>query len=162
MCKSSVYLLADDTKISKDICSLSDSSDLQYDIDSLLCLCTQWNMFLHSGKCVTVHFSHSANHSLSYPMNNTPIQSSIKYRDLGIILSNNLSLSNHYNHINRSAYHSLHLICHSFSSTLPVNLKKTSLPIIGSLSPNLYCSQIWRPRLPERHRFHRTYPALCN
>ena len=65
---------------------------------------------------------------------------------LGIILSSNLSWSNHYNHISRSAYHSLHLIRHSFSSTLPVYLKK-NLHLSLVHSRLTYCSQIWRLRL---------------
>ena len=66
--KTSFYIFADDTKISKVLHSSSGSSDLQYDIDSLLRWCTQWNMFLRSGKCVTVRFGYSANDS---PLPNT-------------------------------------------------------------------------------------------
>ena len=79
ICKSSVYLFADDTKISKVICKTSDFSNLQYDIDSLLCWCLQWNMSLHCGECVTVHFRQSANDNPFNSMNSTLIQSSTKH-----------------------------------------------------------------------------------
>ena len=75
-------------------------------------------------QCVTDHFDHSANDSPSHSMNNTSIQSSTKHRDLGIILSSNLSWSNHYNDISCSTYCYLHLIPCSFASILPVYLKK--------------------------------------
>ena len=143
--KSSVYLFADDTKISKVICNLSDSLDLQSDIDSLLHWCLRWNMSIHSGKCVAIRFGHSLKDSPSYSTNNTTIQPSTKHRDLGLILSSDLSWSSHYNHISRRAYFSLYLIRRSFSTTLPIHLKK-HLYLSLVRSHLTYCSQIWRPR----------------
>ena len=103
-------------------------------------------MSLHCGKCVIVRFNCSTHDSPSYSMNNTLIQSSTKYWDLGIILCRNLSWSNHYNHISCGAYRSLHLIRRSFSFTLPIHLKKHFyLSLVNSHLT--YCSQIRRPRL---------------
>ena len=96
ICKSSLYLFADDTEICKILNNPRDSTELQHDGDSLHSWYLEWKMSLHSGKCVVVHFGFSSHNATLYFVNGTPIQSTSKHRDFGIILSNNLYWSNHY------------------------------------------------------------------
>ena len=159
--KYPVYVCVDDNKICKIICSLSESSDLQNDIDCLLYWCTQWRMSLQCDKFVTVHCGHFAHNSPSYFMNNTFIQSSSKHRDLGITLFSKFSWSNPYNHISRSSYYSLPLIRRSFSSTLPLH-KKILLYLSLVHSHLTYCLQIWRQRFFQTHPIFKTYSTSCN
>ena len=69
-------------------------------------------------------------------------------RDLGIIVGEDLSWSDHYRKISAIAYSSLHLIRHTLTSSSPsiYSLKKT-LYITLVRSHLSYCCQLWRPRL---------------
>ena len=78
----------------------------------------------------------------------------------GILFSQNLSWTDHYNFISKNAYSQLSLIRHSFSSACPLSIKKllyTSL-VRSKLT---YCSQVWCPMLLkdisnlERNRIQR-------
>ena len=72
----------------------------------------------------------------------------ISTRDLGILISDTLSWSDHIHLITSKAYKMLGLIRRSFSDTLSVFNKK-SLYISLVRSHLLYCSVIWRPHLSK-------------
>ena len=67
-------------------------------------------------------------------------------RDLGIIFSSDPSRSHHYKMISSQAFHCLGLIHCSFSSYVPVKVKKL-LYIFLVCSQLTYFSQVWKPRL---------------
>ena len=68
-----------------------------------------------------------------------------QHKDLGVLVTNNLTWSNHINCIYSSAYRSLHLIHRSVSSNNPSLRKCLYITLVHSRL--IYCSQIWRPRL---------------
>ena len=67
-------------------------------------------------------------------------------KDLGIIITQNLTWENHYKLMSGNAYKILGLIRRSFSGNGPVETRKR-LYISLVRSQILYCSQVWRPHL---------------
>ena len=67
-------------------------------------------------------------------------------RDLGVLISDTLSWSDHIHRITSKAYKMFGLVHRSFSNKLPVSVKK-SLYLSLVRSHLMYCSVIWRPYL---------------
>lgn len=144
---SSTLLFADDTKLSKAVSSTLDCSHLQQDIHAL----EQWSSFSGLQFNVTKSFllrfcCHSPQQTVNYTLNNSVIPQVTTTRDLGVLFSENLSWTDHYNSLLRQAYSQLYLIKRTFSTACPLSVKKllyTSL-VRSKLT---YCSQVWRPML---------------
>ena len=84
--------------------------------------------------------------SITLSMTNLYIATLEHYRDLGVIMSHNLSWSEHLKYISSRAYKFLGLIRRSFSGGhLPGSKKILYISLIRSQLT--YCSQIWRPHL---------------
>ena len=148
---ASIYLFADDTKFIKSIlANLASTSDplLQSDIDLLVAWCKVWKLSLNAVKCAAIRFSLSPKTPLPsvYKVDETMIPFLPCHRDLGIVASNDLSWSNHYDLICSKAYRTLHLIRRSISSSSSVATRK-QLYLSLVKSKLSYCSQLWRPRL---------------
>ena len=94
-----------------------------------------------------MHFTPSTSSSLSasYQVNNQPLASIIKPKDLGVTVCANLSWSKHIKLITAKAYRSLHLIRRTFSS--PSSSLRLHLYLLLVRSQLCYSSQLWRPRL---------------
>ena len=84
--------------------------------------------------------------STSYHVNNIPITYSNTHRDLGLMISSNLSWKEHYASIISNAYQMLHLLRWTFSHNLHIQAKK-SLYLSLVRSKLLYCSQLWNQYL---------------
>ena len=84
-----------------------------------------------------IHLSFNIKFSTSYHANSTPITSSNTHRDLGIILSSNLSWKEHYISILSKAYQTLGLLRRMFSSNLNVHAKRS---IYTSLMRSQLCT----------------------
>ena len=140
---SSVYFFADDTKLLTT--PTVNDLQLQNDINSLSWWCSQWKLKLNPTKCVGIHFSKSTASPPNLHINNTPIEFVDHYRDLGIIVTNNLNWSKHLSHICSNAYRALNLIRRSVTTSNVLVKKRLYISLVRShLS---YCSQLWRPRL---------------
>ena len=142
---SSTLMFADDTKCYKTIAQPSDSTQLQHDINSLCRWGTESNLNFNHSKTVQLSFK-SQIVSSTYTIGSSIIKIVDKHRDLGVILSSNLSWEPHYQHITSKAYKLLGLLRRSFSSNIPTNCKK-QLYISLIRSHFMYCSVIWRPCL---------------
>ena len=81
-----------------------------------------------------------------HKVDETMIQFLPFHRDLGIVASSDLSWSNHYDLICSKAYHTLHLIRRSISSSSSVATRK-QLYLSLVKSKLSYCSQLWKPQL---------------
>ena len=79
----------------------------------------------------------------SYFIDNKSIASIDSTKDLGIIITQNLTWESHYKLISGKAYKILGLI---FSGNRPVETRK-KLYISLVCAQILYCSQVWRPYL---------------
>ena len=146
-CTSLTLLFADDTKCSTNIRFPSDSANLQSDISAISTWSKTWNMPFNENKFVHLRFlPHlSPDSSPAYHINDTPIPSVNHHKDLGIILTSDLSFTSHHQHLISSAYKILGILRRSFTSASTSSKKKLYLSLVRSRLT--YCSQIWHPFL---------------
>ena len=93
-------------------------------------------------KCLQLSFNSSL--TTSYHIDSNLLSPAKSHRDLGIILSSDLSWSNHFNHITAKAYRSLGLLRRVFGKSTSTPVKKT-LYISLVRSQLTYGSQLWNP-----------------
>lgn len=138
------FLFADDTKCLSSV-SADLSSDLQLDLDSL----SQWSiancMSFNEVKSVVLRFPHGSP-SPTYLINGKEIPVAVSNRDLGVLLSCDLSWSAHIRLISSKAYKMLGLIRRTFSSSISVPVRRL-LYLTLVRSRLMYCSVVWRPHL---------------
>ena len=75
-----------------------DSSLLQYDIDSMDNWTPNSLLLFHSKKCFTMHIDSKSAGSIiqaTYKMNDNILESKLELKDLGVIVDNHLTFSNH-------------------------------------------------------------------
>ena len=139
---SLLYLFADDTKCLKTISNPTDAIQLQDDINSLNYWSEQWNLLFNPTKIVQISFK--SNLQTSYTIGTSLITKVESHKDLGIILSSNLTWDAHYDHIIAKAYNILGLLRRTFS---PQNYTRSKKQLYISLvrSQLLYCSILWKP-----------------
>ena len=99
-------------------------------------------------KCCVMRFSLSNSTCPLYYIDGSDVPVTTSHRDLGVMVSRDLSWSTHYDLICSKAYKMLYLIRRSFSSTSSASVKKR-LYISLVRSNFSYCSQLWRPRLKK-------------
>ena len=146
---ASCYLFADDTKLLKSIHQANDCLTLQTDINNLCNWCKDWKLMLNGVKCSMMRISlsqHTLTCSDKYQIFASILQSGSCQRDLGIMVSNDLSWSSHYNKICSKAYRSLNLIQRTLPPNSTLSLKK-QLYLTLVRSHLSYCSKLWSPRL---------------
>ena len=144
---SKLLLFADDAKCFHLIKSLDDVCLLQLDLDSLVAWSKKWKLHFNSSKCLAISFSKKQESAEQvYKLCNSEVVHKDNLRDLGVILSRDLSWSAHYNAITSKAYKTLGLIRRCFNRNIPYFAKK-NLYISLVLSQITYCSVIWRPHL---------------
>ena len=122
---SNTLLFADDTKVSKAISSISDSADLQSDLNSL-CMWSNVNgLSFNAQKCLFLCF-HTCSSPISsnYFLGNSALHQTTTCRDLGIIFSENLSWTEHYKQMLQRAYGHLRLLRRMFSVDSSVKVKR--------------------------------------
>ena len=141
-------LFADDCKCLSSISASADGLLVQKDLDSLQRWSSEWSLPFNINKCKVMHFHppHKSTIDFQYTINGSPIDCVSHLRDLGIIFSNDLSWSSHYDHISSNAYKTLYLLRRTLSAC---HLSSTKLSLYLSLvrSKLSYCSQVWRPHL---------------
>ena len=116
---------------------ISDQQLLQHDIDLLLDWSSKSCLCFNPTKCVRISFR--AQRNTFYYLNEQEIPKLDSHRDLGVIISNDLSLSNHYTYILSKAYKTLNLIRRTFKSSYSPSIK-TKLYTSLVCSIITYCS----------------------
>ena len=99
-------------------------------------------------KCSLLSIEPANENHHHYFINNQPIISSSLQKDLGILVSSDLSWYQHISKVTSKAYNILGLLCWTFSSTNNTTTKK-QLYVSLVRSQILYGSQIWRPILTK-------------
>ena len=146
---SSSLLFADDCKCISRISSLNDCHNLQQDLNSLYDWSCEWRLPFNSNKCKSMHVSLSSPPNQSayqYCINDVLVSSTSNHRDLGVIMSSDLSWSDHYNIIISKAFKVLHFLRRILS---PHHSVSTKLQLYTTLirSHFSFCSQVWHPHL---------------
>ena len=145
---STCHIFADDAKLIKSIYTSNDCHELQHDLLSLESWCNTWNLKLNQQKCTFLRFSRSnrASYFCQYTISGSVLKQVTSQRDLGVVVTSNLSWSSHYSKLCQKAYNALHLIKRTLPQSASIELKK-QLYIALVQSHFSYCSQIWKPQL---------------
>ena len=103
-------------------------------------------MLFNEGKCVHAQFfsNYESRNPFQYSINGSTITTCDHHRDLGVIMSNDLSWSRHCDYIVSKAYRTFGMIRHAFkTSSIPAKCKLYLSLVRSHLS---YCSPVWRPQ----------------
>ena len=145
---SHLLLFADDTKCLKQINEMEDCSALQQDLHNLTLWSDSWNLPFNESKCILLRFSsRPIDPSLkqTYYVNNCPVATKTHHKDLGIIMSTDLSWRNHYDYLLSKAYKTLGLLRRTLARSMSIHTKKVLYySLIRSMLT--YCSPIWHPQ----------------
>lgn len=143
---SSLFMFADDTKFIKCVSNFNDCLLMQEDLVSFTNWCKAWKLKLHQDKCVLLRFQHATHEQADLYIDGSQLNQAEAHRDLGVVVCQDLSWSDHYSAICTKAYASLHLIRRNISPLSGTEIKKT-LYLTLVRSHLSYCSQLWRPML---------------
>ena len=121
---------------------------LQDDLVRLLDWSNKWKLHFNISKCALVHFSYGTpiSPASSYCMGDQDIVALDCLRDLGVLISDDLSWSAHYDLLCSRAYKILGLLRRVFNNVFAIAAKK-HLYISLVRSQLTYCSVVWRPHL---------------
>ena len=139
-----VLLFVDDTKCFNNVSNTMDSVSLQQDLEFIARWSIQSSLKFNTTK--SVHLSFKSEITTTFKLLDVPVVTNTTHKDLGIILSVDLSWDYHYEYITSKAYRMLGLLRRTFSKSLSVSAKKL-LYISLVRSQLIYGSPIWRPFL---------------
>ena len=145
---SHLLLFADDTKCLKQIDNSEDCSALQQDLYNLTQWSEYWNLHFNDSKCVLLRFlSRIPDSSFDhiYYIKTQRFARRESHKDLGILISEDLSWMKHYDYLQSKAYKKLGFLCRTLSKTMTIHTKKVLYTSLVR-SQLTYCSPIWRPQ----------------
>ena len=98
---SRLWKFADDIKLARVISSDSDKSALQIDLDNLFEWTVQWQMEFNVKKCKVLNLGASDHET--YNLNGNTLQNVCEERDLGVLITDDLKFSRHYQEARKKA-----------------------------------------------------------
>ena len=141
---SNILLFADDAKLFKHIIQFPHIHEFQNDLDLLYDWSVSNELNFNISKCVNLSFNNKI--PTSYNINSTSLPQLSQHCDLGLLLSYDLSWSNHYQRISAKAYKYFGLLRRIFKNCQSISAKKL-LYITLVRSQLTYGSQLWNPYL---------------
>ncbi|XP_045479820.1 uncharacterized protein LOC123684570 [Harmonia axyridis] len=132
---------ADDTKM---FGPSSSASTIQDDLDSISRWCEEWQLPLNSGKCVVLHTG-PHNPRQRYYLNGVVIPVSSSHCGLGVIVTDNLSWSDHIIHAVNKAKRSLLLIQKAFGWCDPLTCAAVYRTYVRPILE--FAGPVWSPTL---------------
>ena len=139
-----ILKFADDTKLFANVGKAEDIVHLRNDLHELCKWSADWLLLFNVDKCKVMHFGYN-NTLASYYIDNTMLPSCTVERDLGILIQDNLKVSQQCFKAASAANRILGMINRTFShkSRFLIDTLYKSL-----VRPHLdYCAQAWRPFL---------------
>jgi len=143
--QTEVRMFADDTKVWKKITELKDCKDLQEDLARLQDWSETWLLQFHPDKCKVMHVGHK--HRFQYQIsqgNQTyTLKETAEEKDLGVIVSNSLTVSTQCAEAAKKAMRVLGMVRRQFK-----NMDKECFILLYKtfIRPHLECSiQVWSP-----------------
>ena len=139
-----MYMFADDSKCMHIIRDFNDTIAFQDDLNSVYHWSQTWKLKFNLSKTAFIQFGNNSASSSNYLLNGTTVYKQTSTKDLGIIVTSDMSWSNHYKSTASKAYKSLGLIRRTFKSN---SVRAKKLLYISLVRSKLtYCSQLWRPQ----------------
>ena len=142
--ESKCQIFADDTKLYHPILALVNAEVLQNDIAKLVEWSRNWLLGFNEGKCKVLHVGRN-NPGCDYFMKGKKLEAVTEERDLGVLMSNNLSFSKHIALSAAKTNGILGMIKRTFSY-----IDKVSFLVLykSFVRPHLeFCVQAWSPYL---------------
>lgn len=144
---SLLLLFADDAKLAKLVRNPLDCNQLQGDLDSMCSWSQEWKLLFKETKCVLLRCCRKGVQvNSTYSLSNESIQVRDTHKDLGVMISSDLTFTTHLDYIVGRAYRVLGLLRRTFRMSANVNEKRL-LYISLVRSQLMYCSSIWHPYL---------------
>ena len=138
-------MFADDAKCYRPIVSIEDQLALQFDINSLFEWSKIWDLDFNAKKCVILNVATRNRHHVpayNYQLAGHSLAKVDQQGDLGIMVSNNLSLKFHIKHMICKANRILGMIRHTCSDIYDIQTRK--ILYLAHVRPILeYSSEIW-------------------
>ena len=139
------FIFADDTKCLHAAKTNTDFTAIQEDLNMACNWSKECSLSFNCSKSAVIHFWCNHETPAKYLLNNDYIETRDSIKDLGVMITSNLSWSNHCNMITAKAYKQLGLIRRSFTTNCVSAKKQLYISLVQSQL--FYCSQIWQPCL---------------
>ena len=135
-----VKLFADDTKVYNTIYSVSDCEDLQQDLNSLGSWSNTWKLNFNADKCVVLKVREKEDYV--YTLNGVQLKQVKQQKDLGILISDDLSPGVHIQNIINKANQRVGLVKRCFTgldNKIEILYKTLIRPVLE------YGANVWSP-----------------
>ena len=132
-----ILKFADDTKLLRKTKEIGDKQKLQDNIDKLVRWSEKWQMLFNFGKCKCLHIG-PGNASMNYEMGGTILNITVKEKDLGVTMNDNMKVSEQCRIAASKGNQVLGMIRRH------ITYKEKSLIVRPHLE---YCIQAWSPYL---------------